>query len=88
MYDRHLMPIVEDLYFTDQTNSVRTMKCEGGLNGIGTKTDDGLPQIGDMQLSFFEKQTLFFNDFIYQIECEVMESLGVYIDTPEKLNMN
>ena len=41
-----------------------------------------------MQLSFFEKQTLYFGDFIYQIECEVMESLGVQLDTPEKMNLN
>ena len=29
MYDRHLMPIVEDLYYTDQTQNVRNMKTEG-----------------------------------------------------------
>ena len=77
MYDRHLMPIVEDLYFTDQTQQIRTVKAEGGLSGIGNKTDDGLPDLNDLQMSHFEKQTVFFNDFIFQIETEVLESLCV-----------
>ena len=35
MYDRHLMPIVEDLYFTDQAQQVRSMKQEaGGVDDI------------------------------------------------------
>jgi len=66
MYDKHLMPIVEDLYFTDQTHQVRTVKGEGGIGGgIGTKTDEPLPDMNDMQMGHFEKQTLFFNNFIY-----------------------
>ena len=47
MYDRHLMPLVEDLYFTDHTNQVRAMKAEGGMYGVGTKTDDDLPSRSD-----------------------------------------
>jgi hypothetical protein len=31
MYDRHLMPLVEDLYFTDQTQQVRSIKTDGGM---------------------------------------------------------
>jgi hypothetical protein len=53
------------------------MKAEGGMCGVGTKTDDDLPNRNDMQMSFFEKQTCFFANYIHQIEKEVMESLGV-----------
>lgn len=31
MYDRHLMPLVEDLYFTDQTQQVRSIKTDGAM---------------------------------------------------------
>lgn len=58
MYDKHLMPIVEDLYFTDQTQQVRTMKADGGF-----KTDSPVTDAG-MDLSYIDKQTEFFKDFI------------------------
>jgi hypothetical protein len=40
------------------------MKAEGGMGGIGTKTDDDIPFRNDSELSFFEKQTNFFANFI------------------------
>ena len=70
MYDKHLMPIVEDLYFTDQTKQVLAMKADGVV-----KTDS--PVSDNMaDLSYIDKQTDFFKDFIIQIENEIMESMG------------
>ena len=50
MYDRHLMPLVEDLYFTDQTQTVRAMKQDGGQvkeDGDGTVDAQGLDPNGE-----------------------------------------
>ena len=50
MYDRHLMPLVEDLYFTDQTQTVRAMKQDGGQvkeDGGGTVDAQGLDPNGE-----------------------------------------
>jgi hypothetical protein len=74
MYDKHLMPIVEDLYFTDQTQQVRTMKQDGILKTDSPVTDG--VGVDGMDLSYMDKQNDFFKDFILQIENEIMESLG------------
>ena len=33
MYDKELMPLVDDLYFTDQTVGIKTLKSEGVQEG-------------------------------------------------------
>lgn len=70
MYDRHLMPIVEDLYFTDQTQQVRTMKQDPG------NPDETANDANAFQQSYYEKQTCYFASFIASIENEVMDCLG------------
>ena len=77
MYDRHLMPIVEDLYFTDQTQQVRSMKQETGgqaslIDGV---MDQGEGSDGQ-QTPYNEKQMVFFANYIGQIESEIMDCMG------------
>lgn len=77
MYDRHLMPLVEDLYFTDQTQTVRAMKQDGGQikeDGGGVVDAQGLDPNGEP--SYLERQTAYFSRYICQIEEEIMEAMG------------
>lgn len=64
------MPLVEDLYFTDHTQTVRNMKVENGL----ISKDEVIQN--EAMASGRERVNQFFNDFILQVENEVMESLG------------
>ena len=54
------MPLVEDLYLTDQTQQVRSIKTDGVM-----KEDPSAPA---SEPSYLEKQTAQFSAFICQIE--------------------
>lgn len=90
MYDRNLMPIVDDLYYTDQTQQIKAVKQDGILDGNISKCEDGT--LEDIQRAMAEgreiqghaeKQTAFFSSFIMQIEDDVIETLGLNNSIPE-----
>jgi hypothetical protein len=74
MYDRHLMPIVEDLYYTDQTQQVRNMKTEVG--GVPSLLDGMLDSSESANTPYNEKQMNFFASYISQVETEIMDCMG------------
>ena len=77
MYDRHLMPLVEDLYFTDQTQTVRAMKQDGGMvKEDGGSAADPQGQDASGEPTYLDRQTAYFSRYICQIEEEIMEAMG------------
>jgi hypothetical protein len=64
MYDRHLMPLVEDLYFTDQTQTVRAMKQDASLVKEDCPGQGALGQEPIVEPSYMDKQTAYFSRYI------------------------